>query len=513
MRKGFRSAKSYHAKTPEAKARQIAGLTHEGRKSRKGILNKSTVIKNKAISLQSANIIEFATGKEFLNLSFEERPAQECVLRSFYGLPIPEHLIEVSKQITGITHGSTDTIEGVWILGARSGKSFLASIIALYEATRDKWSQYLRSGETGYVIIIATRIEQARQIIQRNAKQMIMDSNLGHLLVKEPIATEIEFKNGMKIISMPCNSTAGRGLPIACFILDEVGHFYGEGYVSADVDIFNALRPRMAQFPGARTLMISTPAAKQGLLYDWYEEGFEVPERLTVHASTEVMNPTIPAKFLEKEKLRDPDNYDREFLALFAEKKSTYFPLDALNAAFSVVGDIEHDPKFKYFAGIDQSGLAGKDRFGFAIAYKEDKTIKVACTRSWETKDGDIITADIKVLYEKYHAKDCCIDRYAGGWVQQALEKIGLHVDIRDTLPQIYSQFKSLLLQGRIVLPEKKELKQGLINTTAYYGRNNSLSIAHDRTIHGHGDLADAVVTAVALADKKKEIRKGRMTC
>lgn len=89
------------------------------------------------------------------------------------------------------------------------------------------------------------------------------------------------------------------------------------------------------------------------------------------------------------------------------------------------------------------------------------------------------------------------VDRYAGNWIKSALIKIGLFSEVRDSLPTVYSNFKRLLIAQKIELPDNKELRDGLTNTQAYYGKNNSLSIAHDRTSTGH-DMADATVTAVA---------------
>ncbi len=62
----------------------------------------------------------------------------------------------------------------------------------------------------------------------------------------------------------------------------------------------------------------------------------------------------------------------------------------------------------------------------------------------------------------------------------------------------IFSNFKSLVVACKVQLPDNKELYSGLENTQAYYCKNNSLSIAHERSSQGHGDIADATVTSVA---------------
>jgi len=107
---------------------------------------------------------------------------------------------------------------------------------------------------------------------------------------------------------------------------------------------------------------------------------------------------------------------------------------------------------------------------------------------------------DIQELSKIYHFNIVSIDRYARGWVQNALQKIGLIVHIRPSLAEIYVNLKSLMLGNKgnnLYLPDNPGIKRALLNTQAYFGRNNALSIAHERTDEGHSDEADAISTAV----------------
>lgn len=494
-RRWYRPPESYRAKTPEAKERQLAGLKNQGPRKRRPGLNMK--------KLQKADIITFAT--EFLGLSFAKRPAQEVLLRALYGLPLDKKQLKIYQELTGnktVFEDGKEKTEGCFVLGARSGKSFLASVIALYEATRTKWQKYLSKGETAYCALVATRLPQAQQIIQTNCLRMLENSVLKGL-IEDSTQTQINLRTGISIMSLPCNSTSGRGLPLIFLCLDEVGHFFTEG-VKQDELIYGSLRPRLAQFPGAKALLVSTPSAKQGLLWTTYNEGPQIASRLTVRAATRLVNPLIPEEFIETERRRNPDNAEREFDSIFSEQVASFLPLDALNACFSHFGDLPYS-NHTYACGIDQSGIAGADKFGFAISHKEDQQIKVDVVRSWDTKDSEVILADIKALTETYLIHQVYIDRYAKGWITAALEKIGLEVFIRPSLPEIYVNLKSLVISGRLALPEHDGLKRGLAATQAYYGRSNTLSIAHERTKDGHGDEADAMATAVWAASKEDE--------
>jgi len=449
--------------------------------------------------LQDLDIIEFATGPDWLNLSFKERPAQEVILKVIYGLPLNPDQLKIYRKITKNRkefEAEIEKEEAILVLGARSGKSLMASIIALYEATREKWRKYLNKGESGYVEVISTKQKQSEQIIGANCLRLMENSNNLKDYVRDHTQSELILKNDMRILSLPCNTTAGLGLPIVCLIFDEIGHFYIEG-VKADKDIFNALNPRRAQFPGSKLILISTPAGKQGLLWNYFDEGFKEHKRLTAQAETYFMNPLVDKDFLEKEKKRDIDNYRREFKAEFAEKVEAFLSYDLVVNSLKLAGDLPYKSEYQYFSGIDASGLAGRDKFSLAITHKQENNIYIDKIKSWDLKDPDPIMRDIKELAGIYNFVKTSIDRYAKGWVKNALEKIGLEVDIRPSLAEIYVNVKSLMLGNRLFLPDNQEIKKSFLNVQAFYGRNNALSIAHPRNVEGHSDEIDAISTAV----------------
>ena len=83
-------------------------------------------------SLAKLDIIQFAT--DVLGLSFKGRPAQEVLLRGLYGLRLSEDQLAIYRKLTGLDgefEAGQEKTEGVWVLGARGGKSFLSSVVAL----------------------------------------------------------------------------------------------------------------------------------------------------------------------------------------------------------------------------------------------------------------------------------------------------------------------------------------------------------------------------------------------
>ncbi|MBA7496322.1 hypothetical protein ES702_06921 [subsurface metagenome] len=514
----IRKRSKYVGKTKAARAKQLANLRSGSARRLPGTKELSRDIpeisglgKTRKVPLTSCDIIEFAN--QHLGISFKERPAQEVILRSIYGLPSNKDQLRIYRKLTGNKvefEPGTPKSEAVLVLGARSGKSLLASIIALKEALDPKWQKYLSPGESAYVIIVATRQRQAEMIIQSNVGRLAQLSPTLEKQVVDIYQSELTLKSGIKIVSMPCSSTAARGIPILALVLDEAAYFSREG-PRADEAIFSSLRPRMAQFPGAKVIIISTPGGKQGLLWQLFSEGSQVPGRFTATGSTREINPVIPEDLLKKEERRDPDNYKREFEAEFSERSSQFLPDDLIAKCCRLVGDIPAQPGVSYSCGIDQSGLSGKDRFALALAYSQASVVRVPLVRAWRTKDSDRILEDVRLITRSHNCPSALIDQYARGWVSAALRKVGLSVQVRPNLPVCYQNLKSLMLASKVLLPDTIEVKEALMNTQGYWSRSNALSIGHERNSQGHADIADALATAVwkasQTADSSERIR------
>lgn len=511
-------ASDFEAKTPEARERQLANLKQYAGKGKSKAASSTRWTMER---LRKANIVEFAT--ECLGISFADRPGQAVVLKCLYGLKLTYDEIRIYNKLTHqvennvkVFEETLEKVEGVWAIGARGGKSTLASIIALYEATRGKWRQYLRRDEIGYVMLIATKQQQSEELIGANCRQLLQDSKISYLEAREyQTKSSLLLTNNVCIMSIPCNSTAGRGYPILCLMLDEVAFFRSEG-PRADEIIYKALRPRMMQFPGAKCLKVSTPGAKQGLLWTEFDEGFEVPGRLTIQAPSGVLNPKADADnpgFTEKEYERDPEYAAREFGAQFAETVQGFFEdcIDKLLASFSLPDeDIPYSASNSYFAATDPSGLAGRDRFAFTIAHKDrslNKTV-VDAIRAWATKDIELILAEIKQLSVIYGFREVSIDRYAAGYVTAALEKKGIQVVIRPDLNVVYVNFRMLVRSQQLALPDNQGLKVGLTRTDCYYSKSNKPTIAHQRDKYGHADIADSTAAVVFEASKDMPVAR-----
>jgi len=499
----------YEYRSPESEARAKRNLPQYRKRTREEIEKEAREFQSKRKNLKDLNIIEFAENPIVLGLSFAKRPAQKVILKALYGLPLNEKEIGIFNILTkgkSSYKPGMEKTEAVMCLGARAGKSFIASICALYEATvgwlNKPWKKSLSVGEYVYVCIIATKELQARQIIQTNCLRMLERSPMLKGFIKKSTELEITLRNYVKIISGPCNSTALRGLPIAVLILDEIAFYRIEG-PKADETIFNSLRPRMAQFINGKLFLISTAGSKQGLFFNFFDEGFRIEDRLTIQANTRFVNPEIPQKFLDKERVRDIDNYNREFNAEFSEKLESFFPFELTQIPFVLAGDLPYKSGNTYYLGFDQSGLSGRDRFSLSIGHAEKETVLIDVVRSWTTKDLESILKDIEKLKNGYLISTCLIDKYAKGWVESAFRRINLGIEIRPGLAEVYVVMKSLILKNKLNLPDRPDLRNGMKNTLAVYNKSNQLSIYHERGQEGHADELDSCCSAIYAVSKK----------
>ncbi|MBA7474048.1 hypothetical protein ES707_09395 [subsurface metagenome] len=324
--------------------------------------------------LQDLDIIEFAENPDYLGLSFRKRKPQKVILKCLYGMDLDQEEQRIFNTLTkgkGRYTPGHPVSEAVLALGARSGKSTIISTCALYEGIvgymKNNLQKYIAKDENIYIVIISTRELQSRMVIQNACLRMLRNSPVLQKWIDKSIDLEITLKNGVKIISSPCSSTSLRGVAIQTLILDECAFFRLEGPKQDEV-IFNSLRPRMAQFINGKLFLASTAGSRQGLFWNFFNDGFNVEDRLTVTGKTNFINEMIPQKFLDKERNRDVDSYMREYECVFSERMEGFFSYEMLSKPFSLAGDVKYESNRNYCLALDQSGLSGRDFFGLAVS-------------------------------------------------------------------------------------------------------------------------------------------------
>jgi hypothetical protein len=125
----------------------------------------------------------------------------------------------------------------VLAVGRRGGKSLASALTGLHFCClRQDLRRYLRPGERGQVVAVATNLRQAEG--------------------------------------------RGRGFPTACLICDELAHFVDTEGNSAAESVFNALTPSTAQFgSAARIVACLTPWGASGLFSELAVTALEADHR------------------------------------------------------------------------------------------------------------------------------------------------------------------------------------------------------------------------------------------
>ncbi|RLB33917.1 MAG: hypothetical protein DRH11_07635 [Deltaproteobacteria bacterium] len=426
--------------------------------------------------------------------------AQETGHRAFYGLPMTDEQEAIFRQCTGFDYTpGRPYMEADFICGRRSGKSDrLASNIALYEAFEGGHEKHLSVGEKAYIIIISVNKKQAGLILSYIKGKINRSPILQSMVVKET-AEEVQLRNGIIIGSYPCSYRTLRGFSIPLAIIDEAAFLRVEG-INVDKEVIEAIRPAMAQFPNGKLIKISTPYAKQGVLWEEYSKYYGKADApvLIWQAPTSLMNPTISAEFLKREEARDPETFKREYLAQFSDSISDFIPSDAVdNCVVTGRYGLPYQKKWHYTAALD-AAFKG-DAFTFALCHSEDNKIVFDRLESWRgTKDKPVqlkgVIDEIAAILAAYNTHVIHGDQYCAEPIRQAFVEKGIgFLETPFTSgfkKQIFSTLKHRIIAGEVELLDHPRSIRELKTLEARITQGGNIQIGHPRLMGYSDDFA-----------------------
>jgi len=435
-------------------------------------------------------------------------PAQEAGLRTLYGRTIPRDQESIVRRCTGHPpRNPREHREAAFICGRRSGKSDkIAANVAIYEAFFRQHK--LSAGERGIVLLLAQNMRQA-QVVRGYIEGKITRSPILSRHVESVRSHEIDLDNRITIGIYPASFRSIRGLSVVACICDEIAFWWTEdGYANPDVEVLRAVRPAMATFPNAKLVLASSPYAMNGVLWDMWTRRKKDREVLVWHAPTGLMNPTVPRRFLENEKRRDPETYRREYGAEFAEAVSAYIPAEAI-AACVVEGRTSVLPQprvHSYEAAID-AAFKG-DRFTFAVAHKESRENKLVVdylagwegTRQQPVRLGQVIP-EIRATLDRYGTRRVYGDQFGAEPLKHAFQEAGIEFEeVPFTLQSkadLYANLRSHIVERRIELLDHKESLRELRGLEVELLPGGRPRIGHANRSGAHDDYAAAIALAV----------------
>lgn len=523
-------------------------------------------------------------------------PAQRWILKAFYGLElddkekrIPIHdrfneellysftEVEFRDYLYDEGRLNTKNLDGdhqmlALVCGRRGTKTSVTSFIAGYEMYKMLSRRHpqgyfgILPDEVIYMTCLSTTEENATILYDRVAGALESSLFFKDFMRKEPNKTELELKSlrdkedfpenpkkhTIEFIADACSAKGLRGPSNIFIALDEVAHFFKDlaGKASSDKSdkaVYEAVKPSLAMFshpdgsPAGKTVLISSPAEKAGLLWDTHQRSFDPvagTDVLMVQLPSWEMNPTIPTKFLKSEYYGNPLGYDTEYGANFSDRLSGWLDDESV-----VTRCIEESARMQdrslrrvpHFLGIDV-GLK-KDATALCVVHIEDDeqgspVIILDWYEEWHASkekeappegglpsyDPEEVVAKIADICSRFNIHEGLQDQYYHMSIMPLLKNKGLtqikYREFNDKLnSDVYQNLMAKLVSKGVRIPGtgevdaqnkpvrldlvKELLKLQVINKSKYI-----IKVFMPDVKDAHDDLSDAFARAVFVASE-----------
>ncbi len=257
----------------------------------------------------------------------------------------PEDLSASERLIAAELFGGVDRVAErmrgvvVWVKGARIGGTWLSSMRLLHLAMTLPLLT-LAPGEQAFALIVAPDLRLARQALRYIAGAVEGNRKLAQRIVAQTADSLTLRRDDGRLVTFEClpatrGGSAVRGRSIVAALLSEAGFFRDEDFQVNDVDLYQAIAPRI--LPGGQIILESTPWGEMGLLHAFFVNDFGHPETaLVAHCPTLVMRDDAQTReVVEREQERNPENAQREFGAQFLVDTMAAWPSADVAAAFT----------------------------------------------------------------------------------------------------------------------------------------------------------------------------------
>lgn len=438
--------------------------------------------------------------------------------------------------------------------GRRGGKSTtIGAGLAIYYATQFDYTPYLGTSPHATIPLISATKEQAGEIFAAIKNFFLRSPYLFKKYLNGDISSiqdeyseedmdntgritggVIKLNNRVVIKVMAADVGKLRGMAVPFAILDENCFFGIEGNDTKNTDkgIYEALAPALSQFQEiegmALILKISTPNGQAGLQYNDYLNRKDV-DTLHMQVPTWYANPKIAVKYLEKQKKKGLNYFNREYGAEYTASETAYLDVNAIEESIiRGIEKIDYQQGFRYAAAMDYASR--NDLWTLAIGHKEyvmDYEIKEKKERvqidfmiHWQGQDGaeldpTEIVPEICMYLKSYKVPTCVSDQYAFAALRPYFQKEGCLL-------------KEFTLSGQSKLKFMYSLQIAL-NSRSMKMVNNQIAVQHLKDLRekrssisnklqisamsgGHDDYAIAIAEVVYQFDKTSPIYLGYIT-
>ena len=422
-------------------------------------------------------------------------------LAALFGLPMDVESSEFYRRHTGRTDApSTQFREGFVIAGRRSGKSFVAALIAVFLACFRDYGDVLAPGEVGTVMVIASDRRQAGVIF--NYVVAFLENPILARMVVGRTKEAIELSNRIRIEVHTCSFRAVRGYTVIAAILDELAFWRDESSANPDSEVLTALRPATATIANAMLLGVSSPYSRRGELWANFRKhyGQSGSDVLVWKAASLEMNPSLSPAVVEAAYRNDSPAAAAEFGAEFRNDIEGFLSAEVVESRV-VRGRLELPPVrgIDYAGFVDPSGGAN-DSMTLGIAHMENERAVLDLIRETRAPfSPQQVVGEFVQTLKAYRIGELRGDRYGAEWVVEQFEKRGIsYRPSEKTRSELYLELLPNLMSGSAELLDNPRLIAQLCGLERRTARSGHDSIDHGPG--GHDDVANSAAGAIVEA-------------
>lgn len=470
--------------------------------------------------------IEFVTAVLDVTLT----PAQRVWAAVCFDGAEPRDMVGDDRELAHELFGEVETFPKIardvlaMLVGGRSGKTYLCSLRVLHLALTHPLTT-LAPGERGFGLIVAPDLSLAQQALSYISGAVNANQTIRAMVISDTGDwVKLKRPDGHRV-TIVCRAAtrggkAGRGKSLFAVLLDEACFFLDKDYVVNDDEIYKAAAPRV--LPGGQMMIPSTPWLEQGLLYNMYSENRDDPKiAMAVHARTTTMRPDEhTASFVDRERVRDPDNARREFDAEpMSAGTSAFFDLTEVRAILDPRMPLISQPRpfARAWCGLD-TGFR-RDPTGAAIVREYMgrlelvELVEVKAAKGERLKPSEVI----KMLVARAAHHGCEAVIADGHYIETVREYVGSVplIDAPNDKSIPYVETRTEIKEGRLRIPsEQTQLVQQLKEVVSKPTPGGGLQISSPRKGGTHGDRVSALTLAVwgavqAIGDAPVVVRGG----
>ncbi len=362
------------------------------------------------------------------------------------------------------------------LAGRQSGKDFTQAVLGAWLSVTQP---------NAAIVLTSAAQRQSDELAHRTLWFFAQDPKLFDS-VQRSTRERVSLRNGSTLHFLPASGVI-RGLRAHYVFVNEARDLMNEDETFASVE-------PMLTTTGGHLAIFTTPAGKQGRLWEWWGSPMwgktQIPSHVSDYADKD---------HLERSRTLDPEMYKTEYLAEFSAVMGTVFPVELLDRVTSDYPLVDH-PSGEgktYSLGIDWARtrdssvmiIVSKDSEGLVRVEHVDAFLGVPLDRQVDY---------VQSLRRTWHFR-AIVSEAAGlgiGPSDQLVADIGrgLVVEFRPTAENKakgYDSLKSLMERGHLELPKHPRLQSEL------RGLGFKLTEMGTRTIHGvPDDHADGLMLA-----------------